>query len=715
MHEGCNARAWVTIASDTDTALDLAQVYFCAAFPGAPARPVLQPADMANVFAGDYVAFQPLVSDLTKPFAIRAAHSEIQFYTWGDCACCLAKGATTATLTDQWVPAAEPPSDKPTDPDPLAAARPRKRSGVAAEAAARPPPKQDDAPAPTRSLDLNVGDVLIFEEVIGPITGNAADADPRHRQAVRLTKVTPAVDPLYDPDKSGLGTPVVEIEWCSEDALTFPLCISAMMPPPDCDCRAGISVARGNVILVDNSAPVDESIGTVGTVGTRERCATDCEPAEVVITAEKFPAALAQRPLTFSQPLPDCGCASRVIAQDPRQALPRIALTGTPAVPEGADPETWKPTPTIWIPKPDLLESAGTDRAFVVEVDDDGVAHLRFGNGDEGAMPDAGTTFMASYGTGNGPAGNIGAETIKYIVFRQTTDGLGLAPRNPMPAQGGTAPEPVAEVKMFAPYAFRGVRERAITADDYAALAADNARRLAERPALVAAFAAADAPQDPDPPPGLHVDDPRAALEEEPGEPPGLGDICLVPFRSLQGAKGALCWTGSWYEADVAVDPIGSETADAELIAEIEAYLEPYRRVGHDMRVDGARYVAVDLALTVCVQPHVLRGHVETALRALFSTRVLPDGSLGFFHPDNLTFGGGLFTSRITAAAQGVAGVMEAQVTRLARYRVGTPATVTNVPAGGVLRLAPFEIARLDSDPSFLENGRFTLTMRGGR
>jgi len=32
-----------------------------------------------------------------------------------------------------------------------------------------------------------------------------------------------------------------------------------------------------------------------------------------------------------------------------------------------------------------------------------------------------------------------------------------------------------------------------------------------------------------------------------------------------------------------------------------------------------------------------------------------------------------------------------------------------------VLRLAPFEIARLDSDPSFPEHGRLTLDMRGGR
>ena len=31
----------------------------------------------------------------------REAHSEMYFYTWGDSECCLAKGATQATLLDE--------------------------------------------------------------------------------------------------------------------------------------------------------------------------------------------------------------------------------------------------------------------------------------------------------------------------------------------------------------------------------------------------------------------------------------------------------------------------------------------------------------------------------------------------------------------------------------------------------------------------------------
>ncbi len=68
------------------------------------------------------------------------AHNKIHFYTWGDERCCLPKGATHATL----------------------------RGAL---------------------LNLKAGDVLIFEEVIGPRTGRAEDADPAHRCAVRLTHV----------------------------------------------------------------------------------------------------------------------------------------------------------------------------------------------------------------------------------------------------------------------------------------------------------------------------------------------------------------------------------------------------------------------------------------------------------------------------------------------------------------------------------------------
>jgi len=702
MHEGCNSRAWLTISTDKNTSLSPSGIFFCTALPDKPDKHVLQPADLNNIPAGSIEFFEALSENPTQPIVIYAAHSEIHFYTWGDCECCLAIGATSATLVDFWEPAAaggngSPPSSQPAPSQP---AVPRARAQ-----------DQGDGPTSTvRALKLKVSDVLIFEEVIGPGTGNPADADPRHRQAVRLTKVTPAIDPLYHPHGADFGQPVVDIEWCSEDALTFALCISAKMPPPDCTCKENISVARGNVVLVDNGLDVDEEVGTVLTRSTTETCATDCDPGETVVVPRKFRPTLKQRPLTFSQPLPACGCARALIGQDPRQALPRITLTGTQAT-------AGDPVVTTWLPKRDLLESGGSDRNFVVEMDNDGDAHIRFGDGQAGRMPDAGTAFQAAYRVGNGPAGNVGAETITCVAFRKTNEGgPNPVPRNPMPAAGGTAPEPLAEVKMFAPFTFRHVLERAITADDYAAIAADNDRRLAERPALLAqATGMASQPE------SAIGGDPRRRQEEEPGASAIIGtEICFAPFHPLQGAKATLRWTGGWYEALIAVDPLGSETADPELLAEITAYLEPYRRIGHDLMVRPAQYVPIDLGLSVCVLPQYQRGHVKAALLDAFSNRMLPDGQLGFFHPDNLSFGQGVYVSRIIAAAQAVAGVQDVEVTRLERFEIGEPPPGADLPgeelpAHGVLAVGPFEIARLDNDPNFPENGRLILQIRGGR
>jgi hypothetical protein len=696
MHEGTNARAWVTIHADQDAPLDPREIYFTTHVPGKPDQRVFQASDLERIPRGSYEIFEPLVADPAKPIMVRAAHSAIHFYTWGDLGCCLATGATSATVIDQWVPVA---------------------GGVGGGATSAPATAAggDGPPGTRRALLLAEGDILILEEVIGPGTGNPADADPTHRQAVRLTKVTPSVDPLFHPYGADFGQPVVEIEWCAEDALTFPLCISSRMPAPDCQYKADISVARGNVILVDHGARTTETpLGTVPTESTGERCACGCEPRRTETIPGTFCPTLKGRPLTFSQPLPPCGCAVTILSQDPRQALPWVSLTGTQTTPHGD-------VVTIWSPKADLLESGPGDPGFVVEMDNDGYAHLRFGDGDLGRIPDAGTVFDATYRVGNGPAGNVGAETITCLVFRQTTGNPGtLAPRNPLPAAGGTDPEPVEEVKLFAPAAFRRILDRAITPDDYAALAADNQRRFAERPALLARALAAPPPAPAAPPQGASGDR-RASAEEEAGEEPMVGpEICAAPFRKLQGAKARLRWTGSWGQVFVAVDPLGSEEADPELLAEIAAYLEPYRRIGQDVSVQPARYVGLDLGLFVCVLPEYLRGHVEAALLDVFSSRTRPDGSRGFFHPDNLTFGEGIYVSRIIAAAQAVTGVQNVQVTRLERYEVGEPApgregAADELPPHGVLTLGPFEIARLDNDPNFPENGRLTLVLGGGR
>jgi predicted phage baseplate assembly protein len=287
-------------------------------------------------------------------------------------------------------------------------------------------------------------------------------------------------------------------------------------------------------------------------------------------------------------------------------------------------------------------------------MDNEGRAHLRFGDGDLGLLPEAGMRFIATYRIGNGPAGNVGADTIAILVSHKTTlSGLNLTPRNPLPAKGGTAPEPIAEAKLYAPGAFRKTLERAITANDYATLAKSQGNT----------------------------------------------------------ARADLRWTGSWYEARVAIDPTGSEEANKTLLHAVKRGLYPYGRMGYDLAVQPATYVPLEIAMTICVMPHYLRGHVEAALLEVFSNRVLPNGHLGFFHPDNLTFGEGIYLSKLIAAAQSVAGVENVTVTTFQRFYQLPNQELEN----GILPLGALEIAQLDNDPSFPEHGNLRLDMRGGR
>jgi predicted phage baseplate assembly protein len=741
VHEGCNARAWVCIEMDEDGPLDGISFLSPTKRRLAWNKGALGTDDLREVSKSEYEAFEPVAERDGRVFYV--AHNTIAFYTWGDRECCLPRGATSATLVDEWIGDAPPKNNDepcPPEPDP------------------EPPPRP-------RALHLQPGDVLIFEEVLGPLTGQAADADPAHRHVVRLTRVEWNVDPLYD-------QPVVDIEWAVEDALPFALCISAIGRGPDCLYLEDITIAHGNVVLVDHGRPVGESSHVPPATEHDPGCYADCEPLEELAPTAPFrPPALRFAPITHAAPFPaprvvarrqaellarlmqavharvealwrasrdghaltlaeheelrtifgakavstamltkhgaqtrglaqlltrasrllakkarriralaararagyvldadereelvemfgealaeragirsdvTLGPATLALIQDPREAVPAVMLTE-------------RDSGVTWIPKSDLLDSGGQDRHFVVEIDGEAHANLRFGDGDRGRAPRPSTTFDARYRVGNGTRGNVGAEAISHILFPvAVVSGRNVRVRNPLAARGGTEPETLAEVRLLAPGAFRRELQRAVIGDDYA--------RLAERG--------------------------NAAVQ--------------------RAAAPRLRWTGSWYEAQVAIDPRGSQELDDALREEIDGSLHRYRRIGHDVRVVPARYVSLDVALEVCVRPHHLRAHVEAELLDLLSNRDLGAGRRGLFHPDNLTFGEGVRLSAIVAAAQGVTGVENVTVTRLQRLYEEPHDELED----GILRLGSVEVARLDNDPGAPDHGRIELRLGGGR
>jgi predicted phage baseplate assembly protein len=298
---------------------------------------------------------------------------------------------------------------------------------------------------------------------------------------------------------------------------------------------------------------------------------------------------------------------------------------------------------------------------------------LRFGDGIYGRQPSAGVPLQASYRIGNGSAGNVGADAITHVV----TDVSGItAVRNPLPAQGGTDPESLEEVRLYAPQAFR-TQERAVTEADYAAVA------------------------------GRHPE--------------------------VQKAMATRRWTGSWYTMFVTVDRKGGRLVSPEFEDELRIFLERFRLAGHDLEIDGPRFVPLDIVMTVCVAPGYFRSDVKQALLEVFSSRDLPDGrrgpsaalrrnsgqgsGRGFFHPDNFTFGQPVYLSQVIATAMDVPGVQWVDVddtppkpNRFRRW--GQPAH-GEIDAG-LIEMGRLEIARLDNDPSLPENGKIDFIMEGG-
>ena len=819
MHDGCNARAFVTLAVSGEVTLTAGKYRF-AAVDLSHLSPQDQP-QLGPVISDDQLdhlppgitpeVFEPLTADDVSLFP---AHNQISLWTWGDEDCCLPAGATAATLRDAWVASAA-------------------GQGTAGS-----------GPGQGRALALAPGDFLVIEEVLGPRTGAAADADPTHRQVVRLTSVTPAVDDLY-------GQPVLEVTWADQDALAFQACLSAH-GGPDCQLITDVSVARGNVVMVDHGRritfcgsaqetipvpPADVTVPSccppvsgcpdrpdespavalihdllskaragqpvtagelaqlgalIGTAALARANLTADAPApqqaaelEALLAQLSYPPVparfrpvLSHAPVTQLTPYPDpalvssgqaaiiagiagqararleqlwqavrdghaltaeeaaeltvifgqgalaqaglagdaeaalrellarfdqllavklgrlaalsaraaagaelggdivweirhtwgdayaagldpadpvlAGPAAAVLGQDPRAALPAAQAEGFVMASPG-HPAAGEQQAGTWLPRRDLLAAGPRDRFYVGETRDDGRLALRFGDGTHGAPPPAGGELRVSYRVGNGSAGNVGAEAISHLVLCGTAAAGVELVRNPMAAAGGTDPEPLSDVRQLAPLAPHRTLLRAITADDYAALA---------------------------------------------------GQV-----NGVARAAADIRWAGSGEEVHVAIEPAGGEVPSDALITSVTHALEPYRRIGHGLVVVPADLVPLDIQLSVCVDPGYQRGHVHDAILAALGTGTAPAGTPAFFNPATLGFGDPIRVSRLVAAVTALPGVVSARVTRL--RRLFGPAD--GALAAGLLSLGSREIAQCDNDPDRPENGRLSIVLGGGR
>ena len=640
---------------------------------------------------------------VTRVDRIRLASSlnEIPFYTWDGSQCWLPAGATSAVLRDEYV--------RPSAPG---------ESG------------------PSRKLSrLAVGQFLLLEEIKGSRTGNPDDANPEHRQIVRITRLRRFKDPLVkvtvpgEAEAAPQEQPLVEVHWHPDDALRFPVCLSARgRGTADCRLVENVSVARGNIFLVDHGLTRPrEALSCPPPASLLDPCLdTSCCGGECSSDSRTAPSdprpyrpALKEADLTYAQPIPSRpagngklneASAAEYVRQAAHKAVPQICVEGLPPSPDAPRPiadcsmlrdgdrllselrgsplelcralahilpsqhcrEIGRDVPwrggskqeeavvdrllaelqkgLTWRYRNDVVDSDPFGRDYALEIDDERRAHLRFVEHGSGG-PQPGTRFWATYRVGNGKTGNVGAEGITRIGFRrEPLTGRGLVVRNPLPAQGGTDPESVPSAKLVAPHINRKLK-RAILDDDYV----------------------------------------QIVREQFPGE--------------IQSSRATITPGPLAHLVRVSIDPLAHVQNVPELIHRVSERLSRYRRIGHDVVVLPPVVVEIVLTLSISTRPGYLWEHIHAELRRVFSDRLRPDGSQGFFHPDRRTFGEGLFVSEIIAAARKVVGVRGVEINEFCRKGEGEAASERNL-AEGVLTLGPLEVVALASgSPTFKPAG----------
>jgi len=715
--EGSQARAWVCLTVTNTAELPVRELVFAAA-PGMAdgASPVLSGDVPLSGTSSPVHPYTPVraalgpaatMSDRGRgpTIAVRPAHNEVTLWAWGEQDSWLLAGATTAVLMDGWTDADDhgPPGPR------LLALQPG--DVVVFEATVDPSGQGPPDPAqrhPVRLTAVHPSVDHLYDQPILEITWAQAEALPFDLQVTAPGSADKPVQCAVVRANTvlvGEGTAVSDNLAVGQVVLTHPSLTWA------CPFPYAATVARHQATLLrrlprdwgheveawrrDTAAgqPLTErqltqlrrllgedALTEFGLAGRkRDRGEQEAEglrhllldadrllaprvrrlealadlarasgPLEEVLlreVADDWGADLAGL-LSAHQPVA-WGPAAAATDQDPRCTMPLLGLA--PA--DG----TGEP----WTVVRDLVDSQPGSRQVMVEVDDAGLAHLRFSPGDQPSGP-----VTANYQVGQGVAGNVPVEAINAIVA--LTDDAAAAASvvqrlgNPLPAVGGADPESIIAAKAALPGAYLVDQPRALVAADYTAFAEQ--------------------------------------------------------VTGVRAAATVLRWTGIRYAADVAIQPSVGEDPGQELLAAVDDALWPLRRIGHELWVRPPSYRPLMLELNVHVGADVVRAAVTAALTALLGSGQQADGSPGIFSPELMGFGQTVYASPIVAAAQDIPGVEAVELTRLGF--LGPPSPPGAPVAATVpdrLRLRPSEIARLDNDPAAPEHGYAIINLAGGR
>ncbi len=311
----------------------------------------------------------------------------------------------------------------------------------------------------------------------------------------------------------------------------------------------------------------------------------------------------------------------------------------TAAAPSAASPPSAGPPAPVWRREPDFLAA---DRGDTVYTLDPATGRIDFGDGRRGRIPPKGAEIVARlYRWGGGQRGNVPAGAITQIVSH-LPGAVGVG--NERAASGGRDGETAAELRERAPRILR-TRDRAVSADDYAALAleAGNVLEATTLPLRNPAY------------PGRAI--------------PGCASLVIVAGGPLGNA----------------VQPVQPPpTPPQALIRQVEDYLETRRIVTSELFVIAPSWRMVEARLRVIALGDAVEGDVRKDCTRAVNAFLIPRLATP---PAPLRFGRGFYPYEVMAAvsrAAGVRAVLELSLTVDGEPHGDMTRPVT-VPADGLL------------------------------
>ncbi len=218
------------------------------------------------------------------------------------------------------------------------------------------------------------------------------------------------------------------------------------------------------------------------------------------------------------------------------------------------------PADMVFTLTPELYSAVAVGSAETwFDYDGEGIT-IRFGDGNFGLSPTAGTQFTVTYLAGGGSAGNVPADTIVQVDPGDPQTAKVVSVTNPFPATGGADEETPQQIRDRAPQAFQAKPLRVVRPADYVAAAQS------------------------------------------------------LPW--VRQAGTSFRWTGSWLTVFTTADARQREDLSISELEELSDLLNRRRLAGYEGYVLAPQYASLDLVITVCAEPSAFASDVESAVLA---------------------------------------------------------------------------------------------------